>query len=158
MTEAFKIEDTLEVAIRIEENGRKFYLHAVDIADDPKMKEFFKFVADEEGRHQKSFEGMLAKAEHTHHPETHPGEYCEYVKAYADNLVFPPEKVDAELGRIKTVEDALEFALQREIESILYYLEMKNFMPESHREMMDQVIDEERRHYLKLMEAKRNLN
>ena len=90
-------------------------------------------------------------------PETYPGEYCNYVRAYAQNLVFPEEKMEAQFNGIKTIEDALEFAIQKEIESILYYLEMKNFVPTSQREGVDRIIEEERKHYLKITDLKRNI-
>ena len=52
---------------------------------------------------------------------------------------------------------AVEFAVQREIESILYYLEARGFVPESQKGEIDKILDEERRHYLKLIEVKKNL-
>jgi rubrerythrin len=153
----FKASEVLDVAIGIEENGEKLYRHAVDLTDDPKMKDFFKYVADEEVKHKKTFQGMLSGMEHAREPEKYPGEYCEYVRAYASNIVFPAEILEKEISKIGDVQGALEFAIQREIEAILYFLEMKNFVPDTHKKQIDKIIDEERRHYLKLNDIKREL-
>jgi rubrerythrin len=157
--DAFKASDVFEVAIQIEDNGEKFYRHAINLTDDPKMKDILEFVANEEVKHKKLFQGMASKVGDDYvPPESYPGEYCNYVRAYAKNLVFPAEKLETEFGKIKTMGDALEFAIQREIESILYYLEMRNFIPASHRQEVDDIIDEERKHYLRLADLKRSIN
>ena len=155
--ETFEAGDVFEVALQIEKHGERFYRHAVNLTDDPKMKEVFSFAADEEAKHRKLFEAMAAKVEKDYKPpESYPGEYCNYVRAYADNLVFPEEKMEAQFSAIRNMEDAVEFAIQKEIESILYYLEMKNFVPASQHEEVDRIIEEERKHYLNLSDLKRS--
>lgn len=156
--ETFEAGDVFEVALQIEKHGERFYRRAVNLTDDPKMKDVFSFAADEEAKHRKLFEAMAAKVGKDYKPpESYPGEYCNYLKAYADNLVFTEEKMEAQFSGIKNVEDALEFAIQKEIESILYYLEMKNFVPAPQREEVDRIIDEERQHYLKLSDLRRSI-
>jgi rubrerythrin len=156
--DAFKAADVFEVALQIEKHGERFYRYAATLTDDPKAKDVFSLAANEEAKHRKIFEAMAAKVEKDYKPpETYPGEYCSYVRAYADNLIFQDEKQDAEFSEIKNVEGALEFAIQKEIESILYYLEMKNFVPGPHRDEVDRVIEEERKHYLRLTDLKRTV-
>jgi rubrerythrin len=154
--DAFKAGDVFEVALQIEKHGEKFYRHAADLTDDPKIEDVFSLAADEEAKHRKVFEAMASKvaADYTP-PESYPGEYSNYVRAYADSLIFPEDRMKAEFDGIKNVEDAVEFAIQREIESILYYLEMKNFVPGPQRNEVDKIIEEERRHYLKMSDLKR---
>ena len=156
--ETFEAGDIFEAALQIERHGEKFYRHAADLTDDPKMKDVFSFAADEEAKHGKLFEALAAKVEKDYKPpESYPGEYCNYVRAYAENLVFPEEKLYAQFSSIENVEDAVEFAIQKEIESILYYLEMKNFVPAPQREDIDRIIDEERKHYLRLTDLKKSI-
>jgi rubrerythrin len=156
--ENLRAGDVFEVALEIEKHGERFYRYAVDLTDDAKIKDVFSFAADEEAKHRRVFEAMAAKVEADYRqPESYPGEYCNYVKAYADNLVFTEDKLKAQLDSIETIEQALEFAIQKEIESILYYLEMKNFVPGSQRGEIDKIIEEERKHYLKLTDLKRSV-
>jgi rubrerythrin len=157
--DAFKAGDVFEVAVQIEDHGERFYRHAVGLTEDPKVKDVFRFAADEEAKHRKLFEAMAAKVEKDYEPpESYPGEYCNYVRAYADNLIFPEDKVEEKFSGITRVEDAVEFAIQKEIESILYYLEMKNFVPASQRGEVDRIIEEERKHYLRLTDLKRTIS
>jgi rubrerythrin len=156
--ETLQAGDIFEVALEIEKHGEKFYRYAVNLTDDPKVKDVFSYAADEEAKHRKLFEGMAAKVEADYKPpESYPGEYCNYVRAYAENLVFPEKKMEAQFSSIKTAEDAIEFAIQKEIESILYYLEIKNFVPGSQSQEIDRIIEEERRHYLRLIDLKRGV-
>lgn len=154
----FKASEIFQIAMKIEDNGEIFYRHAGSVTDDAKMKEMFGFLADEEVKHKDTFEGMLSKIEHYEPPERYPGEYFAYLRAYAEGLVFSPEKLKAEMAKVTDVAGAIDFAIQREIESILYYLEAKGLVPESQRDKIDKILDEERRHYLKLVEVKKGLN
>jgi rubrerythrin len=156
--DTFKASEIFEIASRIEENGQQFYRHAMTVTDDAAIKDMFAFLADEESKHKKTFEGMLAKIESYQPPESYPGEYCAYLRAYAEGLVFSPERMESELAGITDAESAIEFALQREIESILYYIEARGFVPENQKLEVDKIVEEERRHYLKLIDAKKNLN
>lgn len=154
----FKASEIFEIAIQVEKHGEKFYRHAATICDDEKIKEMFEFLANEEVKHRKTIDGMLSKIEHYEPPEKYPGEYCEYLTAYAENQVFSDKEFDEKMKEIDTVADAIEFAIEKEIQSILYYLEMRNLVPEGpQRKEIDRLVEEERRHYLRLNEAKRTL-
>jgi rubrerythrin len=154
----FKASEVFDVAVRIEQNGESLYRHACTLTDDAKIKDLFALLADEEVKHRKTFEGMQSKVEDYQPPEKYPGEYCSYLRAYADDIVFPSERMESELARITDVGGAIEFAVQREIESILYYLEARGFVSERQRDQVDKIIDEERRHYLRLMDIKKVLS
>jgi rubrerythrin len=155
--DTFKASEILRVAMKIEENGERLYRHATTLTGDTEAKDLFSFLADEETKHRKTFEAMLSKAEHYQPPESYPGEYLVYIRAYADNIVFWADKVEKELAGLTDVHSVLEFGIQREIESILYYLETRNLVPDRQREQIDKIIDEERRHYLKLVDVRKNL-
>jgi rubrerythrin len=156
--DAFKASEVFEVAVQIEQNGEKLYRHAVKVTDDPKMKDVFNHLAEEEVKHKRLFEGLAAKAEHYQPPETYPGEYCSYVRAYAEGIVFSPEKMEQELAKVGSADDAVEMGIQREIESILYYLEIKSFVPKNQWQDVDGIIEEERKHYLRLVDLKTDLS
>ena len=153
----FKASEILEIAMRIEENGQKLYRHAATLTGDSATKDVFAFLANEEAKHKTTFQGMLSKIEKYQPPESYPGEYFAYLRAYAEGIVFPPDRMEKELTNITDVESAVEFGVQREVESILYYLEVRNLVPEHQRAEIDRIADEERSHYLKLTDLKRGL-
>ena len=151
----FKASEVYQLAIRIEENGEKFYRKMAEKLENANMKKVFTYLADEEVKHKKTFEDMVSKVEKYEPPESYPGEYFAYLRAYADNITFSQRKMDREMPKIKDAITAIDFAIQRELDSILYYLEMKNLVPESERNLIDGIIEEERRHFVKLSGLKK---
>ena len=125
--------------------------------DDPKVKELFSFLADEEIKHKKIYEEMVSKIEKYEPFEAFPGEYFAYLRAYADKIIFTQKKFDEEIAKIKDINAALDYAINAESDSILYYQEVKNLVPENQRKIIEGIIEEERRHFVKLSENKRTI-
>lgn len=153
----FKPSEVFQFAIRIEENGEKFYRQMVQKFDHPKVKELFSFLADEEIKHKKIYEEMVSSIEKYEPFETFPGEYFAYLRAYADNIIYTQKKLDEETANIKDINAAIDYAINTELDSILYYQEAKNLVPENQRTTIDGVIEEERRHFVKLSEIKKTI-
>jgi rubrerythrin len=150
--------DIVEVAIRIEENGANFYRYAVQIAGREETKTLFRQLADEEVKHQKTFTEILAGMEQSIPPEGYDGEYAAYLHSYVDNrLVFKTDVLVGELARIHDEVSALDFAIRRELDSLLYYREIRELLPADRREAIEQIITEERKHFMRLSEMKKRL-
>jgi rubrerythrin len=146
----FEPSEVFQFAIRIEEGGEKFYRTMAEKLQDAEVKSLFSALADEEVKHKKIYEGMVSKIEEYEPIESYPGEYFSYLRAYADNIIFTPKKMQEEMNRIKDASSALKFAIDRELDSILYYQEVKNLVPKNQRDLIDKIIEEERRHFMKL--------
>lgn len=151
----FDSSEVYQFAIRIEENGERFYRHLSGSMEDTEAKNLFAYLANEEVEHRKTFEDMLSKVEKYEPPESYPGEYFAYLRAYVDNIIFSQKKLEEELSEIKDSITAVEFCMRRELDSILYYQEMKNFIPPYQHNLLKKVIGEERKHFLKLAEIKK---
>ena len=152
----FDASEIFQFAIKIKENGEKFYRHAVQITRDNDTKEIFNYLANEESDHKKTFETLLSTME-KHEPfEAYPGEYFEYLRAYVDKIIFTNEVLDKEIPRIKDTLSAINYGIQRELDSILYYHEIKNFVPKHQHKLIDKIIDEERNHFSKLTGLRKN--
>ena len=152
----FEASDIVEVAIRIEENGINFYKFAEQIAKQEEAKKLFAHLAQAEAAHKKTFEGIFAKMEKYNPPESYAGEYSAYLRSYVDNnIIFTKEAMDKELSNIKDTIAAFDFAMQRELDSILYYHEIKNLVPATQHEAIEKIIEEERKHYAALVDMKK---
>jgi rubrerythrin len=152
----FEASDIVEIAIRIEENGINFYRFAEQIAKQEEAKNLFADLAQAEVAHKKTFEGIFAKMEKYSPPESFEGEYNSYLRDYVDNnIIFTKEAMDKELANIKDTLAAIDFAIRRELDSILYYHEIKRFVPVSQHGALDQIIDEERKHFSQLAAVKK---
>ena len=148
MGSQFEAGDVFQIAMRIEENGASFYRYAVQVAKEEKAKEMFGWLADAEDTHRVLFQEMLSRIETHAPPETYPGEYGTYLHRYADNnLIFKREVMDAKMSKITDTLSAIDFAIDREVDSILYYHEIKGFISKDQHESIDKIINEERRHF-----------
>lgn len=147
--------ELFQFAIRIEENGEKFYRDMARKFDQERFKEFFIVLADEESEHKKIFEEMVSKIESYDPPESYPGEYFSYLRAYADEIIFNQEKLKNEIDKISTPISAIDFAIAREWESISYYQEIKESVPKAQQNHIEKIIKEERKHFIKLSDGKK---
>ncbi|MEI6154631.1 MAG: ferritin family protein [Deltaproteobacteria bacterium] len=148
--------DVFQFAIRVEEDGELFYHRAAMMAEDKEIQKLFDRLADEEVRHKRIFSDMLAKIEEYRPTEGYSGEYMAYLRDYIDNkVVFSKESKEKGFKGVHDVQSAIDFAIQRELDSVLYYQEAKQFVAPKHHGQIDKIIEEERKHFAVLSEVKK---
>jgi rubrerythrin len=74
-----------------------------------------------------------------------------------NNLIFTKEIMDQQLAKVKDTSAALDFAIQRELDSILYYHEIEKLVPAGQHEAIEKIIEEERKHFLSLTAMKKSI-
>jgi rubrerythrin len=152
----FDASEVYQFAVKMEENGEKFYRQAAAMTEDDEARYLFNFLADEEVNHRKIFGELLAKMKTIEPDERYPGEYMDYLKDLLDNrAVFSKKKLDAEFKGVKNTLSALDFAINREVDSILYYSEAKNLVDKKQQKAIEKIIEEERKHFAKLTDFKK---
>jgi len=151
----FSASEVVEFAERIHENGLHFYEYAVQLVKNQEAKDLFNELAEEEQKYVRTLEKIFADMEKYIPQETYKGEYAQYLRNYIDNsIVFTKEVVDAELGKVKDACSVIDFAARRELDSIHYYQEIKSLVPKEQHKEIDNLIAEERKHYVKLTNLK----
>jgi rubrerythrin len=154
----FEASDIVEVAVRIEENGATFYRYAVQLAGNEEVKALFQRLADEEVKHRRIFAEILAGMDRNLPPEGYDGEYAAYLHDYVDNrLIFTAEAFAGELAKLRNAASALDFAIQRELDSIHYYREMRELLPADRREAIERIIAEEKEHFVRLSALRKRI-
>jgi len=157
--QVFQASDIVEIAVRIEENGVNFYRFAEQLARQEEAKNLFASLAAAEVAHKRMFEGIFAKMEKSTPPESFEGEYAAYLRAYVDNnIIFTKEVMDKELAQVKDTLAAFDFAIKRELDSILYYHEIKRLVPTAQHAAIEQIIEEERKHFSLLTDLKKRFS
>jgi len=158
MGEMFDIAELLRVGVNDEKSGVVFYAALAKKADDPELQRMFAELADEERSHQQRFEAMLASVGEHRDADQYDGEYGMYLKAMTDMLAFEDEET-AERMAAECANDAaaMELALSFERSTLNLMHEMKDLVPAKDREVVQQLIDEERGHVVTLARAAEGL-
>lgn len=152
----FNASEIFQFAIKIEENGEQFYTAMMTRFDEEEIKDLFSYLAEQERQHKKIFQAMLSEIESYEPPESYPGEYFNYLRAYAEDLIFNLSQLDEEISSISDIFSALDAAIGKELDTILYYHEMINAVPKEQTQQIEKIIAEERRHVVRLSEIKRS--
>ncbi len=149
-------KEVLEVAIVIERDGRSFYQFMAKQAKGSEVWDTFTFLAAEEQRHEETFREMLNRLGGYQPAETYPGEHYQYIKDLAHSEIFVGDRVRAVLAsEIAGYDETLEIAIGFEKDSILLYSEIRGFVPKDDQDIVEKVIEEEKKHLSQLMGLKR---
>ena len=155
MIYGFNANEIFQIAINIEENGKRFYEKAMELIDDKDAKALLASLAKEELEHLKKFTALKeqlpkeAAAGTVWDPENDMNNYLHMV---ADMNVFSSDSnLKDELSQVKSAEDALKFGIQFEKDSIIFFLTIQDATDEAKgRELIGQLIEEEKGHLKKL--------
>ena len=158
----YNADEVFEMAIRIEENGAAYYRKAAELKKDKDGVDFLLELAEMEDSHKATFEDMKkslseeAKKETTYDPM---GELELYLEAMADS--HPGEgapSVTDKLTGDETLREILNTAIGLEKESILFYMGIKDMVPEGlGKDKIDTIISEERSHVATLAQKRREI-
>ncbi|MBW2589520.1 MAG: ferritin family protein, partial [Deltaproteobacteria bacterium] len=148
----FNADEIFEMAEQIERNGASFYRKAAESINDPAEKKLLLDFAEMEDEHEKTFADLragLAEKEKTSTVFDPEGEAALYLRALADTRVFFEKKIDT-----SSMEEILKEAILAEKDSIVFYLGMKEMVPENFgKTKIDAIIKEEMTH-IKLLSGK----
>jgi rubrerythrin len=144
-----KLADVLEVAIRIERQGLELYRKLHETLKDPKERDVFSFLAAAEERHLGTFRNLLEKVADYEPRYEYPGEYEAYLSGLAHSVTQTQSKIDNYLKSGKS-EDACRLGIELEMQSILFYSEIREGFGEPERGIIDKVVGEEKAHYARL--------
>lgn len=159
----FNADEVFQIAIDIEENGKRFYEKAMDIVDNSDVKAVLRSLAKDEAKHLKRFAELKAQLPKTATEDTvwdPEHEMNQYLKMMADMHVFRSDlDVEKKLSQAKNPEDILKLGVQFEKDSIIFFVTMQDSTEEKKgREFIGQLIDEEKEHLKKLSLELRRLN
>ena len=141
----FNADEVFEMAEQMERNGENFYKSAAATIDDEAHKKLLLELAAMEVDHEKTFKAMrsdLKAAEKSATVFDPEGEAALYLRALVDTRVFFEKKVD-----VSSMEKILKAAIEAEKDSIVFYLGMKNAVPEKFgQDRIEGIIKEEMGH------------
>ncbi len=146
---SLRIADIIKQALTVETNGEVFYKTCAEkFSANVPVKVLFNELADEEIVHRNYFASLLqASSTVSLHEDIESGIFMD---SFVKRMIFDSERFRTELKFISTVKEALDFAIRRELDSVLYYYELKRLTDPEQAEHIDKIADEERRHVVRL--------
>ncbi|MEI7641096.1 MAG: ferritin family protein [bacterium] len=152
----YSISEVLNFALKMEEHGEKFYEYAAENIKHKDLQKVFSALALEEKHHAAVFEKMLAETAHTKILRVGAADYVHYLARHIETKsVYKKKDFEAIKGKMKSITDVIVFAMDREINSVVYYSEMKKHLAEKNYAIFDKIINEEIKHFTKLEKAKK---
>lgn len=151
-----KIKEVMETAVKMEEKGKNYYEAASAAVKTAEVKAVFEALAAEEDFHRMHFMKLLEQAGDGDF-EGATDEFIGTFMSYSGNKpLFDLKQLKESLegGAPDSITRAIEFAMDRELESVIYYTSiMAAVSSGSSREIQD-IIDEEMKHFVKLSKAR----
>jgi rubrerythrin len=158
MSISFSGSELINIAIGIEGRGIVFYDVMAKSTQNEAAREVFNYLADMERNHIETFKDMLEGADKFQIPTDESGQYTAYLRALVDSAVFSDDMVTSEMAaQAESDTAALELAIMAEKDSILFYYEMKEVMPQRAQATVNKIIAEEKSHLRQLSELKKKL-
>ncbi len=155
MSIRFNIDEVFAMAIKIEENGAGFYRRAAELNKGNDKVKLLENLARMEDVHKKIFEEMRAELQEQDKQEQSYDPFNEavlYLNAMADmhGGEGSPNIADSLTGK-ETIQDIISIGLDLEKKSILYYLGVRDLVPEKPgKDKINKIIDEEKKHIIQL--------
>ena len=158
MSISFSGSELINIAIGIERRGIVFYDIMTSSTKNATAGEVFHYLADMERNHIQIFQDMLSEADKYQPSPSQAGEYTAYLQTLVDSAIFTNDLVTSEMAtRAESDIEALELAIRAEKDSILFYYEMRDIMPQRAQPTVNRVITEEKSHLRQLSELKKKL-
>jgi len=129
----FNANEMFEMAIRIEENGARFYRKAAGFQSDSSNRQMLEKLAIMEDHHQTVFKEMrkgLSEADKTATVFDPQNEASQYLSVMADahGGEGSPAAADSLSGK-ESIAEIVDIAIGLEKESILFYIGLKDMIP-----------------------------
>ncbi|MBA4373446.1 MAG: hypothetical protein C0402_11375 [Thermodesulfovibrio sp.] len=146
--EKYSVREVVEQAVRTEKLGFEFYTSMMQrFIDNQPLQEFFGSLAEQEKEHERIFlalEGSIQDDGATDWEEV-----SLYLRAIVESEFFlGKNKSLPALEQVKTVRDAVKFAIGFEKETLLYFYAVKDTVKE--KAIVEKIIAEERSHIIAL--------
>jgi len=150
MTQQFNIKALIETAVVDERSGAELYKRMAGRTQDAGLQKLFGNLARQEQEHERRFSQLLEQVEA---PES--WQYPDPYVSFLESLVAQGGRADSQARVQKAEGDAelLAIALGFEQEQLALQREMGDLLGDTHRRIVDEIIDEERAHLVQLSAA-----
>ena len=156
----FSMREVIEMAIATERSGQAFYQNASKLARESTLKELFRYLADEEEKHLKTFQDFYNTLKEKAEVTPYNWEEAKlYLEALVDSKFFAsPEKA---INLAKEAKDELEViyaAIDFEKDTLLFFYQILEMIKSQKQELVKKIIEQEKKHIQRLSAMKSKLS
>lgn len=146
--EKYSAREVVEQAVRTEKLGFEFYTSMMQrFIDNKPLQEFFGNLAEQEKEHERVFLALEEALQDDGAADWE--EVSLYLRAVVESEFFlGKNKSLPALEQVKTVRDAVKFAIGFEKETLLYFYALQEVVKE--KDLVGKIIAEERSHIIAL--------
>lgn len=155
MAKFFNASELAQAAVQIERRGQQFYAQAAAKVASDDVRSFFANFVEEEAAHERLFQALADRLGQAPLPAwSTQDEYGDYLDALLDShSLFGEGSVDDALRQVADQASAIRMAMNFEKDTLLFFTEMKDLVPDNEKKFVQECIDEERTH-LRMLKAK----
>jgi len=154
MPNIFNAAEVIDMGIEKEIKRRDFYAYAAEKFSQKGMKTLFSKLRDWEDSHIQKFTEIRNGIEESEIAESYQGEFAAYIKATVDDLLYKQVSAGWFSKNVKTELAAIQYGIGFEKDAILFFTELLRYMTPLHKEKIDILISEEKKHLVYLNELK----
>ncbi|MCM8781262.1 MAG: ferritin family protein [Candidatus Omnitrophica bacterium] len=154
----FHISEIMDLGIEKEKKRRDFYGLVAEQFREQQLKELFSRLRDWEQTHIKKFTEIKDTLPPDEAAQTYPGELSAYMQALVDDKLYKISLVQEFRKNVKTPLDAVRYGIEFEKDAILFFVEIKDYTLDPHKEIIQKLLAEERQHIIYLLELQKKLN
>lgn len=151
--------EVIEMAVKTEKTGQQFYTQIAKKTKSKVLSQLFNYLAGEEVKHAKIYQKLYKIVKDD--PHALPFDFDEmglYLQAITDAKFFlGSDKALSYITKVKTPNALLNYALQFEKETMLFYLEILNLVKKQYKPLINKIIVQEKEHIRKLSAIKESV-
>ena len=158
MQKVLNINEILDFAIKIEQNGYAFYTRVAKKFNNLKIINLIHYLAEEELRHEHLFKALKKKKGIFTPHESYEGEYSIYSEEFLrSHFLSTRESINKSIQMIKDDIDIIDFAIDFEKDSVVFFTTLKTFISDDKDNVIEKIIQEEVNHLKKLFVLRNEL-
>lgn len=159
MVMVFSSKDILEMAIHMEEEGERFYNLFSEKSSKNSIKNIFNYLALEEKRHAETFKEIYKDLEKNEFFFAYPDEEAnKYLHSWVSSKVFIDwNRILKEKAFFDEI-SAIDLAISLEKDSILFYYEISEFVSPDNKNLLKEIINQEKAHLSQLTTLREAFN
>lgn len=158
MPENFNPRQMLQTAFEAEEAARKLYSLLIESSQGQELKKIWQQLDEQSSVHNKVFRQMHQDATSYVVYEIASGEYDPYLRSIVPEYIAVCKNINDRVAKPFSSElEAVEFAVYLEIEAIITYSALKEYIVPDKLDMLNKIIGDKKKILAKLSVCKRKL-